>query len=269
MAILTKGKQIASSHWYTRDGQPAHAQPRARGDGERPTTITDARRLMLVPSVTTILGIIGKPQLEKWKVTQGILAAGKNPKQEAEAEDYWVQRVYDAAFQQVEDAADKGSAIHAALDAAMAGEPVPDDMRVHVEPVLAWRDATGIVVVEREKLVTNLVEGYAGCADVLFRYGKRGIGILDYKTRKTKVGEKVTPYDGQGMQLAAYAAAFYGVDELPRVLAANVYISTTEPGRMEVCKHEDLPALYEAFRNACALWRHLKQYDPRTQEVNR
>jgi hypothetical protein len=32
---------------------------------------------------------------------------------------------------------------------------------------------------------------------------------------------------------------------------------------MEVCKHEDLPGLYEAFRNACALWRHLKQYDPR------
>jgi len=71
------------------------------------------------------------------------------------------------------------------------------------------------------------------------------------------------------MQLAAYAAAFYGAAELPRVLAANVYISTTEPGRMEVCKHEDLPGLYEAFRNACALWRHLKQYDPRTQEVTR
>lgn len=266
MAILTKGKQTPASHWYTREGQPAHAQPKAGGAGERPTTITDARRLGLVPSVTTILSIIGKPQLEKWKVTQGILAAGKNPRQEAESEEYWVQRVYDSAFQQVEDAAEKGSAIHAALDAAMAGEPVPEDVRVHVQPVLDWMSATGIEVAERETLVVNLADGYAGRADVFFRFGKRGIGILDYKTRKTKVGERVTPYDGQGMQLAAYAAAFYGVEALPRVLAANVYISTTEPGRMEVCKHEDLPALYEAFRNACALWRHLKQYDPRTRK---
>ncbi len=263
MAILTKGKQIAASHWYTRDGQPAHAQPKAGGAGERPTTLADARRLGLVPSVTTILGIIGKPQLEKWKVSQGILAAGKNPRQEAESEEYWVHRVYDAAFQQVEDAAEKGSAIHAALDAVMDGQPVADEYRPHVQPVLAWLSETGIEIAERETLVTNLQEGYAGRADVFFRYGHRGIGILDYKTRKTKVGERVTPYDGQGMQLAAYAAAFYGVEALPRVLAANVYISTTEPGRMEVCKHEDLPGLYEAFRHACALWRHLKQYDPR------
>ena len=264
MAILTKGKQIAASHWYTRDGQPAHAQPKAGGAGERPTTIADARRLGLVPSVTTILGIIGKPQLEKWKVSQGILAAGKNPRQEAESQEYWVQRVYDAAFQQVEDAAEKGSAIHAALDAVMDGQPVADEYRAHVQPVLAWLSETGIEIAERETLVVNLQEGYAGRADVFFRYGKRGIGILDYKTRKTRVGERVTPYDGQGMQLAAYAAAFYGVDALPRVLAANVYISTTEPGRMEVCKHEDLPGLYQAFRHACALWRHLKNYDPRS-----
>ena len=266
MAILTKGKQMPASHWYTRDGQPAHAQPRAGGAGDRPTTIADARRLGLIPSVTTVLSIVGKPQLEKWKVTQGILAALRNPRQEAESEEYWVQRVYDAAFQQVEDAAEKGSAIHAALDAAMDGQPVPDEVRVYVQPVLAWASQTGIEVAERETLVVNPAEGYAGRADVFFRYGKRGIGILDYKTRKTRVGERVTPYDGQGMQLAAYAAAFYGAEALPRVLAANLYISTTEPGRIEVCKHEDLPALYEAFRNVCALWRHLKQYDPRVAQ---
>ena len=34
MAIMTKGKQAPSSHWYTRDGGRAHSQPKASGPGE-------------------------------------------------------------------------------------------------------------------------------------------------------------------------------------------------------------------------------------------
>ena len=86
-------------------------------------------------------------------------------------------------------------------------------------------------------------------------------------TRKTEPKKPVTPYDGQGMQLAAYAAAHYGPGALPRVLAANVFISTTEPGRMEVCKHEHLDDLYLDFLAAARLWRAAKAYDPRTQSA--
>ncbi len=263
MAILTTGRTFKTSHWYTPDGKPAHQQAARDGRGQRPTRIADAVRLGLLPSVTSILSIFDKPGLNNWKVSQAVLAAGNTPRQQDESIEYWSQRVMDTAFKQVEDAADLGSQIHAALEAAMAGDPYDDALRVHVAPVLAWKDKTGIEIVEREKVLVNAAEGYAGCADVLFRWGQRGIGVLDYKTRKTRPGEQVTPYDGQGMQLAAYAAAHYGEQELPRVLAANIFISTTEPGRMEVCKHEDIPALYEAFKHACALWRHIKGYDPR------
>jgi hypothetical protein len=129
--------------------------------------------------------------------------------------------------------------------------------------VRAWIQQVGIRVTHREIVLTNPREGYAGRVDALFEYGARGIGIIDFKSRKTKPGEKVTPYDGQGLQLAAYAAAHYGPARLPDVLAANIYISTTEPGRMEVCKHADLPGLYDVFLHACALWRYLKGFDPR------
>jgi hypothetical protein len=77
--------------------------------------------------------------------------------------------------------------------------------RVHVEPVVDWFAKTGIQIVEREVVLVNLAEGYAGRCDALFRYGKAGIGVIDFKTRKTEPGKKVTPYDGQGAQLAATA----------------------------------------------------------------
>ncbi|MCP5524105.1 MAG: hypothetical protein H7A46_21415 [Verrucomicrobiales bacterium] len=267
MAVLTKNR-IPAGHWYRADGTPLHRLPTADGSGERATTIRDAQRLGLFPSVTSILGVLAKPGLEKWKLNQVALATLRAPKQEQESEDYWCNRVRDAAFAQVEQAADRGTAIHAALELAMTGEPYDPELAVYIEPVLKWKAQTGIEIVERELRVVNHAHGFAGTADVLFRYGQAGIGILDYKTRTTKPGEKVVAYDNQAMQLAAYAATYWGEENIERVLAANVFISTTEPGRMEVVKHETLPRDWQAFKLVAALWRYIKGYDPRTAQRN-
>jgi len=117
--------------------------------------------------------------------------------------------------------------------------------------------------IDREIKLVNKQHGFAGTADVLFRYGRNGIGILDYKTRKTKPGEEVTAYDNQAMQLAAYGATYWGEENLGRLLAANVFISTTEPGRVVVVKHPDVVRDWQAFRMVAALWRYIKGYDPR------
>lgn len=264
MAVLTATK-IPSAHWYTRDGRPAHRQPLASGDGERATTIADARRLHLLPSVTSILGIMAKPQLDEWKQTQVAMAALRNPKQEAESEDYWCKRVKAAAFESVEEAAELGSRIHAALDAMFDGVPIDPELFPYVGPVADWIDRTRIKVTTREQILVNLQDGFAGTSDAFFTWGnEEGTGILDYKTRKTIPGKPVTAYDGQAMQLAAYAASRYGEAALPSVLAANVYISTTEPGRIEVIKHADLFQHWCAFRCAAHLWRYTKGYDPRS-----
>ncbi len=265
MAVLT-AKTTDSAHWYARDGQPCHAQV-ARDGGERKTTIRDAKRLRLLPSVTSILGILAKPGLDTWKLKKVAEAALANPKQDQESADYWIARVIEASKADTVSAADLGSSIHDALDRALAGGTFESDLAPYVAPVMAWLQTTGIAIVAHEIVLTNAPEGYAGRVDALFRFGQAGIGILDYKTRKTEPGKAVTPYDGQGMQLAAYAAAHYGAEALPRVLAANVFISTTEPGRMEVCKHEHLDELYLDFLAAARLWRAAKGYDPRNDEV--
>jgi hypothetical protein len=262
MAVLSKTK-VQGGHWYRADGAPVHKLPTADGSGERATTIRDARRLGLYPSVTAILGMLAKPGLEKWKLNQVALASLRTPKDEKESEDYWCNRVRNAAFEQVELAADLGTMIHGALERAMDGQPYDQELAVYVEPVIAWRESTGIAIVEREIPLVNKAHGFAGTSDVFFRYGKNGIGILDYKTRKTKPGEKVTAYDNQAQQLAAYAATYWGEDRIGDVLAANVFISTTEPGRMDVVKHTSLPADWEAFKLIAALWRYQNGYDPR------
>jgi hypothetical protein len=262
MAVLTKTKAPAG-HWYRADGTPVHRLPTADGSGERATTIKDAKRLGLFPSVTSILGILAKPGLEKWKLNQVALATLRTPKTPAESEDYWCTRVRNAAFEQVEQAADLGTMIHGALELAMAGAPYDDQLRVHIAPVLEWKAKTGIEIVERELRVVNRAHGFAGTTDVLFRFGRAGMGILDYKTRATKPGEEVQAYDNQAMQLAAYAATYWGEENIERVLAANVFISTTEPGRMEVVKHEALVRDWQAFKLVADLWRYIKGYDPR------
>ena len=266
MAILTRNA-IKSAHWYTREGEPMHRIVKADGSGDRATTINDAKRLKLLPSVTSIIGILAKPALETWKMNQVALATLRTPKSEPETAEYWCQRVRDAAFEQVEDAADTGTKVHAALEAAVAGEPYDvAAWGVYVQPVLDLIAREGLTVTAREKRIVNTDHGFAGTTDLLFTHGGGLPGILDYKTKKTKPGEKVTAYDEHRLQLAAYAATEYGDAYIGRVRAINVFVSTTEPGRVEFVTHGDLTRDWQAFKLLASLWRYSKKYDPRFLE---
>src|SRR5690606_8832054 len=74
------------------------------------------------------------------------------------------------------------------------------------------------------------------------------------------------PYDGQSMQIAAYAGAKWGPEALDRCWGANIYVSTTEPGRVDIVTYPPamIVAEYRAFCRVCEVWRHQNQYDPRT-----
>lgn len=269
MAILVRSNAPAS-HWYAADGSPVHEQT-TRDGGRRPTTIRDARKLNLLPSVTNVLGVIAKPQLDTWKLNQVALAAVKHPKQPDESDEYWMQRIVEASKDPVIEAADLGSQIHAALELATEGKPFDEALRVYIDPVLARLAEKSVRLTHREIVLVNPREGYAGRCDGLYirknEDGEDCGGVLDFKTRKTEPGKAVTPYDGQGAQLAAYAAAFYPIGALDAVECVNIYISTTEPGRIEVVFHEDPVSEYDYFLHAAAIWRHLKKYDPRQQEA--
>ena len=104
-----------SLHWYTQAGEPCHTI------NGRNTTLRDARKMNLCPSVTSVLGIIAKPALTNWMVDQGIMAALTMPRVNGESETDYIKRIKDDSKQQAIRAAQEGSRIHQAIERSYNG----------------------------------------------------------------------------------------------------------------------------------------------------
>lgn len=286
-----------SGHWYDRTGKSCHTQPKKSAPGEtRATTLADARKLGLLPSVTTILGILDKPQLTDWKLEQitkewihrlNVIHAPNRSLEDVFAAthdlisrdpDELHDEIVDHAFRQVEQAADAGELIHKAAEKALQGldydhdEPVflPElkatfPMSCFIMPVERFVRENEIVPLGHEVRIACLKHGYAGTGDLPFQ-SPRGRGFGDWKTRKTKPGKPVKAYDTQVMQIAAYHGAHFDATAITgQTTGFNLFISTTEPGRIDPVWYEpgQISTAYEGFTSLCAVWRALKGYDPR------
>lgn len=251
-----------SGHYYTALGEPMHQVPKKDGKGIRATTIADCRKLNLLPSVTTIFKSLSKPELDKWKMRQVAKAALRVPKDTEFTfdEDVWVEAVIEEAFSQVGKAADKGTAIHLAIENHFQNKPYEQEYQPYIEVVEEWLSLNKLEFVEHEKRVVG--DGYAGTLDGLVRSSVRqGRGVLDIKTRKTKSGVACTPWSTEPMQIAAYAKvenAAYGL---------NLYLSTTEIDprpRIEATWYEidQMKKEYAAFEHVKAIWSHFNKYVP-------
>ena len=252
-----------SQHWYDRTGAAVFEVPKAKGGGTRPTTIADARKLGLYPSVTTVLGVLDKPQLTDWKLSQVSNWCHGNPPQDNEGVDSYARRATEGAFAQVTEAADLGTAIHSALEAYFQGLPVPEGYDAYVKPAALLIAKEGIRFTTHELRLVNVRDGYAGTTDAVYADSPETYGILDFKSRKTKPGQKCEPWETEPMQIAAYCVAKFGMIH-PKTTGANVYISTTEKGRVEIVKYTSaqLEEAWAAFQAALHLWQYLKGYKP-------
>jgi len=269
VAILqAKPKRGSGGHWYTREGKAMHTMPRAKGDGERNTTLRDAKKHGLFPSVTTLLGLFAKPGLERWKQDQLLRIAFDNPAKLDESYESYADRCLVQHEKPVEEAADFGTKVHDAIGAYFEGQHIPDELLGYIQPALDWKQENQLTFTLREKLLVNLKHGFAGTVDIVGRGSEGQQFILDWKTRKTKEGQKITAYDFQIHQIAAYAATQFGEEEVlgHRVHGANCFISSTQMGRFEVIRYspEALAKAWVDFTALCQLWRSLKNYDPRS-----
>ena len=139
---------------------------------------------------------------------------------------------------------------------------------MYVNAVEKWCAANHVTFDAHELRLVSKEFGFAGTTDGAISC-PTGRGILDFKTRKTVAGKPCTPYDGQPMQIAAYYAAFRpqpGPNYLMPVdaVGVNVFISTTEPGRVEATWYdwEQLAKEWKAFHAALTIWKHFNNYDP-------
>ena len=194
-----------SGHWYDKDGNPFYTIERADGKGVRNTTLRDAKKLGLLPSVTTILGVAAKPGLQNWLQQQAILAALTLPRNEGESEADYLDRVLTDSKAQGREAADRGTLIHGVLESFFDGillESIPEYCR-NAENALKATFGNRLWISEKS---ASHELGFAGKVDLHAKGDKvKGIPgvVCDFKTKETPL-EKVVPYEDHIMQIAAY-----------------------------------------------------------------
>lgn len=243
-----------SSHWYYPDGRTCYELPKASGDGMKVPTLADAKKLNLLPSVTTILKIMDKPGLNRWLTEQACLALLTTPRLHVEKDDEFVNRVLNVERQQ-EQESDKarqlGTDIHAALELAVQGKQCDPELRVFVDPVLdeVWKLGE---VFEVEKILVG--DGYAGKCDLILEAGKDWT-LVDFKTTKS-LPKKA--YPEHKLQLSAYAKAWRFI----YVQTYNMYISTEEPGKVVTLPSGTLEDYEHGFVPLLKLWQWLNNYVP-------
>src|SRR4029077_17083818 len=210
---MTLIERQAPSHWHLRDGRPFHEIAKKDGSGNRPATLADARKVLAMPSVTNVLGVLAKPGLDAWKIEQGIMAALTLPRRADEPLDAFAHRVVVDMGEQVEKAADFGSAIHAACEAYALNQQVPEDIRLltFLEGWFRWFDSNVERVASIEQVFVNHEHGYAGRVDMVALLKGIGWAVGDFKTQKIKRNTKTEPkpvfYETWTLQLRAYRQA--------------------------------------------------------------
>jgi hypothetical protein len=265
----------APSHWYLRDGRPFHEIAKKDGSGNRPVTLADARKVLALPSVTNVLGVLAKPGLDAWKIEQGIMAALTLPRLPDESLDTFAHRVVVDMGEQVEKAADFGSAIHAACEAYALNKQLPEDIRLlaFLENWFHWFDSNVERVASIENVVVHHEHGYAGRVDMVALLKGIGWAVVDFKTQKVKRSTKGEPkpvfYETWPLQLAAYRQAIMAGGAKNVTGMVSVVVDSVQPGPVhtKVWNGESGVRIgvdhFGAFMAALDLWKYVKDYDPR------
>ena len=244
-----------STHWYDRAGLPVY-EVEAKKGGKRPTTLRDARLLDLVPSVTTIIGLADKPALTNWKIDQAILAALTLPRLDNEPESDWIKRVKSDSKEQARKAAERGTAIHAAIQGSFEGEYPVAEYSDHVRgAAVAVFEHFGQVPWKAEQSFADL-DGFGGKVDLSVN-DEREI-VVDFKSKEFNSDTKLEIWDEQAMQLAAYAEGL----GMSTYRAAICYVSVTVPGLAKVIEVEkdDLARGWKQFQALLAFWKAKNRY---------
>lgn len=242
LAAVMVLRPAESGHWYNRLGEPAYFVESAKG-AQRPTTLADARKLNLLPSVTTILAAAARPGLEAWKQQQLLLAALTLPPREGESLDAFAERAIADARRQSNDARDRGTEIHARVQQGFEGGPGNES---YLEVKRALDGAFGTQPWVSEKSFAHKL-GYGGKVDLHCPKF-----VVDIKTKPFEKGDDIQPFDDNLMQLAAYRVGL----GFEHANCANVFVSTAVSGLVTIhhWRPSDLERGWQMFEALLNFW---------------
>jgi len=243
-----------SGHWYTQEGEPMYTIIGANGK-ERNTTLRDAKKEGLVPSVTTIMGMMAKPALETWKQKQLLNSILTLEQGEDEAVDSFYYRCQKDSQQIGIKAAEQGTKIHGMIEKGFVG-------KTKTKPYKAIKQYLDEVFPNEEWLAEESFcadSGYGGKIDL---YSKSGI-FIDFKTKDNLEGKDPAKlvYDEHGMQLSAYAQGC-GFTDVERV---SIFVDRedTELISCHIWDKDTQNKHTKMFNSILNYWKLVKNYEPK------
>jgi hypothetical protein len=276
-------KQILENkggHWYDVEGNPMHLTKYTSGKRKgqlRPTTLRDAKKLRLFPSITSILGEYPKKSLERWIKEQVMLAMHNNPasgpaaapcesfKEADESQIGYFRYIEDLSNLRRDQAAKRGTFIHDNIEAMLLGKTW-DEQDAHLRAVKNWVDDNVTSVELTEHNVVDAGLGVAGRLDACVRLkGSPSRVVLDYKGRgfnELKTGSvryKAKKYKTDTMQLTFYAKCI-GAQRI-----ANLYVSNDRPEpviEFNEWTEEEHAAAYVTLKHFIKVWQYEHGYNP-------
>lgn len=280
MIIEPKPLASESCHYYDRTGNPVYEVPNASKGGMRPTTVRDAKKLDLLPSVSTVMGVVAKPAINGWVKEQVARAAVNVFWGEGETADEWVAHVLKAAETNMTQARDLGTEIHGAIERYLKESKVKKE---HPNSILV----PGMWVGDFGDFVTTYHEHIRAAVNALIELGVWGQPFSPEKSFASALGyggkvdlsgtpenpwvvdfkcvdrlDKKLDYPDRCQQLTAYADGLYCDPIGPR--QANIFISTSEPGKYLIreWKEDEKAKGNRVFRAALNLWCEIYNFYP-------
>lgn len=232
-----------NGHWYDKDGNPAYTVIGKNGK-ERPTTLRDARKLGLVPSVTTIIGCVAAPALTNWKIDQAILSCLTLSREENETEKEYLDRIKADAQEQARKAAERGTQIHALVQEGFENKLfTKDENQYYWSALHTVNQECGNVKWTCEEPFA--VERYGGKCDL---YNEQY--LLDIKTTDKPIAD-LKLWESHYMQLAAYRDGLV----LPYVKCGILWInSITAESRLVWADEKELEKGWKMFSALLDFW---------------
>jgi hypothetical protein len=249
-----------SGHWYSADGSPMYEIVGANGK-LRATTLRDARKLGLYPSVTEIIKCAASPGLDIWKQQQVMMAALTLPRKLDETEADFIKRVMQDSKEEARLAAEGGQRVHASIEMFYRGEErfISQEyfgaMRAFHLALMEW---FGPLFLDHELSAEQSFGcdlGYGGKVDL-----HNSALLVDIKT-KDEVSDKMELYDSHLMQMAAYRHGL-GLGEDTR--CAIAFITRTAPWKVVIVEADpaELRRGWLVFKALLDFWQHSKGYYP-------
>ena len=246
-----------SVHWYRADDGAPQYTVKAKDGSDRPTTLRDARKLNLVPSVTTIMKVAAKPGLEVWKNEQMLMAALTLPRKPDESEKDFIARIVADSKETAKQAAERGTRIHESIESWFEGKRPVDHPEIAegVENALSihFGDMSKKIWITERAFASPF--GFGGKVDLYCEKNQvnpDGV-VVDAKTKEFGPDDEIIGYDEHLMQLAAYRVGL----GLPQARCANAFASVNHAGLVKVIEwsEEDLQRGWEMFQHLLAYWK--------------